>query len=374
MSLKRMLICSLLSVMILLLGAPLHTSVAAEKKLPVPRTLVTVIEPEGGRVSWSKANGKIAFDRLGKDGFYDVWVMNRDGTDKRSLTEGVAGLPQKHNGNPEWHPSGEFIVFQSEKNDVPKELDGKCTPDSGQLNDLWVITADGTRVWPLYKVKRVISKEAQGVLGPHFSHDGKKLLWAERVGYDPKGFGKWVLKIGQFSFDKTKGPRLSKIKTYNPGNKSAFYEGHGFSPDDKYILFTSDRDGPLEIYEMELATGKVRRLTHNSPRTWDEYAHYTPDGKKIVWASSKHGKFTVKPFLLKTDYWVMLRDGSASGRVTWFNSPRHAQSIKRDFAQAADFDWSPDGKSIAALVITSPPRSPKRGSGPILRIDFLDKL
>jgi Tol biopolymer transport system component len=362
-----------LSTALLFSGAPVRKSFAAKEKCTAPRTRIRILEAHGGRVSWSKTNGKIAFDRLGKDGYYDVWVMNADGSGKRNLTKGVSGLPQKHNGNPAWHPSGEFLVIQSEKEDVPKDFDRQCTPDSGKLNDLWVITAAGARVWPLHKVEREISKEARGVLRPTFSHDGRKLMWAERVGYDPAGFGTWVLKIGEFSFDKTQGPRLTKVGTYNPGNAKAFYEGHCFSPDDKYVLLTSDRDGPLEIYEMEVATGKMTRLTKNSSMTWDEHAGYTPDGKKIIWASSKGGRFALRPFTLRTDYWMMLRDGTPCGRMTSFGAPRSTQSLHGNFAQAAGFDWSPDGKSMAALVIVNPTGSRERGSGPIIRVDFLDK-
>ena len=77
---------------------------------------VSTIKPQGARVDWSWANGLIAYDRVGDDGtYFDVYVMSLDGSRDTCLTCGKAGLvPQKNNGNPAWHPSGSYIVFQSE--------------------------------------------------------------------------------------------------------------------------------------------------------------------------------------------------------------------------------------------------------------------
>ena len=127
----------------------------------------------------------------------------------------------KHIGQPAWHPSGKLIVIQAQKAHVPGYADTKCTPGAGALNDLWIITPDGKRVWKINAVRDEVSKNAAGVLHPHFSHDGTKLFWAERVG----------------------------------DNGSSFFESHNFSPNDQYVLFTGNQDGPLEIYEMKVGSG-----------------------------------------------------------------------------------------------------------------------
>ncbi|MCI0606083.1 hypothetical protein L0156_24105 [bacterium] len=53
------------------------------------------------------------------------------------------------------------------------------------------------------------------------------------------------------------------------------------SPDGKQIVFTSDRDGDLELYAMDSNGKNVRRLTH-SPG-YDGGAFFSADSKKIVW-------------------------------------------------------------------------------------------
>ncbi|MEW5720228.1 MAG: hypothetical protein AB1817_16515, partial [Chloroflexota bacterium] len=65
---------------------------------------VTMLQEQGGRVSWSHAKNLIAFDIGGKEGKSDVYVARLDGSDKRCLTCDKKDVPQAQNGNPEWHP------------------------------------------------------------------------------------------------------------------------------------------------------------------------------------------------------------------------------------------------------------------------------
>lgn len=329
---------------------------------------VRIITENGGHLAWSKTTNRIAFDRLGKDGYFDLWVMNPDGSGQRCLTADHPILPNRHIGQPAWHPNGKLLVIQAQKAHVPRYADTKCTPGAGALNDLWIITADGRRAWKIYAVRDEVSKDAAGVLHPHFSNDGTRLFWAERVRDNRRPFGEWILRIGDLYFDESTGPWLGAIRNYNPGGKSAFFESHNFSPDDRHVLFTGNQDGPLEIYEMNVASGNTRRMTDHSPMTWDEHAHYSPDGKRIVWMSSKDLRFTVKPFDLQTEFWTMNLDSGREERLTWFHEPGHPHYLNRPFAVAADFDWSPEGNRIMALVITNRPNTRKRGRGIIVLI------
>jgi Tol biopolymer transport system component len=74
---------------------------------------IRTVTPSGGRLDWSPAN-LVVFDRLGSDEYYDVYLMEADGSKERCLTCDAAGLPPGHHGNPAWHPSGDYIVFQSQ--------------------------------------------------------------------------------------------------------------------------------------------------------------------------------------------------------------------------------------------------------------------
>ncbi len=63
-----------------------------------------------------------------------------------------------------------------------------------------------------------------------------------------------------------------------------------FSPDGSRVVFASDRDGDLEIYELG-ADGQVRQMTYNDAADW--YPSYSPDGSRIVFASNRDGDFEI---------------------------------------------------------------------------------
>jgi Tol biopolymer transport system component len=57
------------------------------------------------------------------------------------------------------------------------------------------------------------------------------------------------------------------------------------SPDGKKMIYTSTKDGDIELYVMDLRTGKEKRITHSLG--YDGGACFSPDGKKITWRASR---------------------------------------------------------------------------------------
>jgi Tol biopolymer transport system component len=214
-------------------------------------------------------------------------------------------------------------------------------PGAGYNNDLWLISTDGAHAAALTQLQ-----PGQGVLHPHFSHSGGELLWTELVSAKPQ---KWVMHLAQFRVDSD-GPHVTDVQTLDPlGN--AFYETHDFSPDDKKILFaTAKMAGDyrhMSIDEMDLASGATKDLT--GADSWNEHAHYSPDGSKIIWASSRNIPQNDALKLTRNDYWIMNADGSNKKRLTFFNKPG-APEYRAAFNIASDMSWSPDGKAFVAYV------------------------
>ncbi len=333
---------------------------------------VTTVRERGGRVDWSAANGKIACDSPDDKGYFQVHVMDPDGSHDQCLTCNRSGLPGKHNGNPAWDPTGRYIVFQSEKDQVAKGIDSKATPGAGTLNDLWIITADGSRFWKIRDLPLRVTRDAPGTLHPHFSHDGKRLLWSERVGAGGAGFGVWALHIGDVHW----GDRVTmdNVQTLTPGQWPCFYESHGWSKDDSRILFSGNlvarQPGTgLDIYEMTLAGNKLTRLT-DSLTDWDEHAQYSPDGRYIVWMSNTGLPLKLKPFQLRTEYWVMNADGSNKAQLTHFNTPGSPEYRGKPFITAGDSSFSPDGMRLLALLIDADPASSEHDRGSNVMIEL----
>ncbi len=60
-----------------------------------------------------------------------------------------------------------------------------------------------------------------------------------------------------------------------------------YSPDGKRIVFSSTRSGNIDVWQMELEKGALSRLTDGPGTDYDPA--YTPDGKKIIFTSDRSG-------------------------------------------------------------------------------------
>jgi hypothetical protein len=318
---------------------------------------IATLKEGGGRLDWSSRN-VIAFDQLGADSYYDIYTMNPDGSSERCLTCNRAELPNRHIGNPAWHPSGQFIAFQAQKATAPNNAisDVFATPGSGVNNDLWIMDGEATRFWRLVEVPT-----GQGaVLHPHFSAQGDRLVWAERLTSQGGPIGQWALKVGDFTVADG-APRLDNVRQYQPGSQRRFYESHGFTPDGRRVLFSGNlesgqSESGMDVYSLDLATGGIANLT-GTPAEWDEHAQVSPQGSWVTWVSSMGpGGSTTGP---RTDFWMMRPDGSAKRQLTFFNQPGRAEYIAAG-AAAADHAWSPDGTKLLGYVILDVARGTAR--------------
>jgi Tol biopolymer transport system component len=318
----------------------------------------------GSRLDWCRSTGGVAFDRASSDGVFDVFV-GLALAHQRCLTCSDPRFPG-HNGNPAWHPAGGYLVFQAQDitlpvppiTDPPPQV--LTSPGWGTNNHLWLISRDGAAVWPLRRIEA-----GQGTLHPHFSRDGTKLVWAEKVESNVAG-GRWMVKMADFVWEN-RVPRLANIADIAPFGIDTFYETHGFSSDDRKILFTSGEptSRSLDIYTYELSTGVVQNLT-STPGIWDEHAHMSPDGTKIIWASALDitvPRDYIVPFL---DYWVMDADGGNRQRLTYFNEATAPEFISTG-AVTTDFSFSADGKTLLARLELPRPDLGQRGEA-IIRI------
>jgi hypothetical protein len=202
-----------------------------------------------------------------------------------------------------------------------------------------------------------------GVLHPHFSHNGKNLVWGQLLDYKAKpgrsnqsNMGIWEMKVADFKVDDI-GIGLENIRTYAPGRQKKWYETHGFSPNDKKIIFSGSLvpgqlDVYMDIYTFDLFTEELTRLTRTLNK-WDEHAHYFPDGKRIVWISSVN-KFDPDNWrkTLRTEYFVMNADGSNKQQLTFFNTPGHDHSriFNGQRVIVADSAFNSDGTELMASI------------------------
>jgi len=322
---------------------------------------ISIIRDRDRTLDWSHENELIAFSLLGDDGYYDVATMKEDGSDLICLTCDNPNLPNKHISNPAWHPSGEYIVMQVEKLDHFGSS-VYSTPGIGFNCDLWLMSNDGHDYYQLTnlitKLNYFDTNKTTGVLHPHFSHDGNKLLWGQLK--EPisgrAGGGDWELKMADFIVEED-SIYLENIETFTPGDQTYWYESHGFSINDEMIIFSgsllpSQDDSGMDIYTFNYLSGELVQLT-NTFQVWDEHAHYSPDGSKIVWISSVND-FDPSDWrgTMKTEYFIMDSNSANKTQLTFFNTPDHPHHSIFNGARVicADSAWNAEGNKIMASI------------------------
>lgn len=170
----------------------------------------------------------------------------------------------------------------------------------------------------------------------------------------------WMLKVADFTVGPN-GPELTNIRDYQPLGPTYFYESHDFFPDNTTVLFSASPPGPfnLDIYRMDLNTGQATNLT-DSPNVWDEHAHISSDGKKIVWISSQGYPFTPTQNYgktLSTDLWMMNPDGSDKQQITFFNTPGNPEDTGARVI-LADNSWNPTNDAVVVTRLSYPKNGP----------------
>ncbi len=174
--------------------------------------------------------------------------------------------------------------------------------------EIYIMNADGS------EPTRLTNDSADDEY-PSWSPDGKKIAFqSKRDGnMNTEVYNTEVYTINADGSEET---RLTDNPAYD-----AF---PSWSPDGKKITFASSRDGNMNIYVMNADGSEQTRLTNNSAP--DLMPSWSPDGKKIAFQTTRDGNFEV---------YIMNADGSKQTRLT--NNPA--------------FDcmpsWSPDGKKIA---------------------------
>jgi len=270
----------------------------------------------GGQMDWSPTGEWITYDVQGEDGFTDVYMIRPNGSDNRCLTCDNPILPNRHQGQSTWHPSGRYLVFQAEKSwHYMDSWHRPCRPGGGVYNDLWVLDMETSQFYQLTDVRDTLPPG--GCLHPHFSHDGKKLIWGDLEDFNGL-YGNWRIAVADFITSPIPHLDLENITYYEPAVMDNWYETHGFGPDDSWIYFTcTDVEGmdesAMDIGRMDFSNpDDVKRLTFSSgmngePAEWDEHAQLSPRNDVFAYISSmpygiqydsdRYGDW------LKTDVW-----------------------------------------------------------------------
>jgi len=243
----------------------------------------------------------------------------------------IYGITQVNDEYPSWSPDGSKIVFQSNRNDNNFEI--------------YVMDADGKNV------KRITFNSFEDET-PVWSPDGKSILFSRYTGGDNN-------ELFLIDADGSNERQL----TNHP-----LRDGHAkFLADGSRIIFNSQRhdEGTLElknyeIYEMNPDGSEIQRLTNHIE--WDTYPSFSPDGQKVLWRRILTD--TTAPRRYNSEIYTMNRDGSniknlsdhpsfdgypvwsPDGKQILFVSSRHGQTT----SHLQLFVMNSDGTNIRQLT------------------------
>ena len=235
-----------------------------------------------------------------------------------------------------------------------KQITFQSTRAPYKCDQIFTMNVDGSNV-------KLLSTGQGRTTCSYFMPDGKRVIYASTHLGSPdcpppadrsEGYVWPIYRTFDIFSVKADGTDLKRL-TNTDG-----YDAEGtVSPDGKKIVFTSARDGDLEIYDMNVDGTQQRRLTHELG--YDGGAWHSQDSQWIVWRASRprsaaevaqykdlFAKNLVMP--VKLEIMVMKADGTQQRQLT-----------SNGAANFAPY-FHPNGRQIifASNVNNPDPRSP----------------
>jgi Tol biopolymer transport system component len=305
----------------------------------------------GGRVSWYKgpaAHELIAYDAIVDPGTrnYEVYTINPDRSSPQCFTCS-SPLRKGFTGQPSWHPDGEHLVLQVESANSRHGYFNHMA--WGFDNELWIIKRDGTEAELIWA-----TPAGYAALHPHFSPDGTKLIFTERATAptSPQNpWDNWRIRIADVDLTRPGPEKLSNVVEMTP-NGPGFYEVHEFTADGRIVYSYTAGGQPYvdDVYTARIDGSDSVNLL-NSPTSWDEHGHFSPNYGVLAYISSRFDPPSSSALNLRTELYA--NAGGAPQRITFYNKTSTDRVIVKDF------DWDRSGTRIVYLVSGPPLPGPQ---------------
>ena len=231
---------------------------------------------------WSPDGTSLLFARLNATGLTDVWVVPAFGGAARPILLNAA--------TPAWSPDGKSIAYRS-----------------GEDEALWLADANGANPHRITQREVSALRHSQ----PAFSHDGRSIVFIRQVGSQRSELAVVNLESGVIR-DLTRDSALALSPRW--------------SPDGRFVYFSSSRGGTLSIWKIAVASGEIEPITAGQDD--NEELDLSTDGKRLAFASARTNVGLAELSI----------DGDSRGRLTWLTTG----SARGETAPR----YSPDGRRV----------------------------
>lgn len=243
---------------------------------------------------------------------------------------------------------GKYLVFQ------------KTNPKEGIMCDQIFIGKVPEKPGDIFMPKLVSTGKGRTTCG-FFTKDGRHVVYGsthlggdecppvpDRAKYGNRYI--WPLYKSMDIFMADTSGKIVKQMTNTPG-----YDAEAtLSPDGRKMVFTSVRDGDLELYIMDMKSGNTKRITHDLG--YDGGAWFSPDGKRLIWRASR----PETPEEIK-EYKELLAEGLvAPTRMEVYTSDLEGENLKKETA-LGQANWAPNFMPDSKRIIFASNHEYKRG-------------
>ena len=263
--------------------------------------------------SWSPDGERLTFAaRRAFEDVFDIWMINRDGTNLTNLTRDLENRGTFSNRNPAWSPNGRYIGFEADYHD---------------RNDIVILDLETNHAKNITQGISTVNKEIA------WSPDSQFVAIRSTTLITPETYEFSFSEIFVISRDGssvtniTESHRSEIESILRPGDELNTIRGVAWSPTENLIAFSVYYDGDGEIFIVDSAGDTLQLLTEAS-FFLETFPKWSPDGETIAYTMVYHGE---------SDIWTQTINELVPDNLTLlFEGDRYHRMP----------DWSPDGSKI----------------------------
>ena len=306
--------------------------------LPLPRAVYLSFSPDGKRIAYNDRGRPEYYWHRYKGGQYTrIWVANPAERSYKLITRYVG-----KNAYPIW--IGKRIYFMSDRwegvrnlfsidpdnpRDIKRHTSFKRDIAYLSCGDGKIVFTEKGEIWVFNPLTDSLKKIVVKVSNDYWRLIPKTINPKKYIHYvDIDNNGKKFLLEARgdiFLISPRTGEAINLTKT--PGIREMYPV---FSPDGKKIAFFSDRTGEYELYELDITTGRQRRITRGL-HTYPYHPEWSPSGEWMVFSTKDLEIYIVN---VKT------------GKLRLIDKNRYLKNDEFSW-EMSDYAWSPDSKWLA---------------------------